>query len=84
MKPKSYFTDEEVEQEIERLNQSEYVQLARKEHRIRYRRRQYMYTLRNLERRGKELAASGITMDSLDALDSDIQEIEEAEEIEVR
>ena len=79
LKCKSYFTDEEVEQEIDRLSQSEFVQLARKEHRIRYRRRQYMYTLRNLERRGKELAASGVTLDSLDALDADTPEIEESE-----
>lgn len=79
MKPKSYFTDEEVEQEIERLTQSEYVQLARKELRIRYRRRQYMYTLRNLERRGRELASSGITMNTLDTLDADTPETEESE-----
>ena len=61
-------TDEQVEREIERLRKSELVALARKEQRIRYQRRQVLYNLRNLEKKGRELAASGITMDMLDGL----------------
>lgn len=38
-------TDEGVENEIARLRESPYVQLAKKEQRIRYRRRQYLYQL---------------------------------------
>ena len=61
-------TDESVEDEIARLNASPYVKLARKEERIRYRRRQYMYQLRAYEKRGRELVAQGITMNDLEAL----------------
>lgn len=65
---KEHLTDEEVELEIEKLRDSEYVRLARKEERIRYRRRQYLYILRNYEKKGRELAKSGITMELLEAL----------------
>ena len=58
-------TDEQVEREIERLNASPHVALARYEARIKYRRRQYLYNLRDLEKRGKELEAAGITEDIL-------------------
>jgi hypothetical protein len=61
-------TDEQVEQEIERLRSSEFVKLAKKEEQIRYRRRQYMCTLRTYERKGKELFASGITLDALNSM----------------
>lgn len=60
-------TDEEVEREIERLQKSPYVELSRKEQRIRYRRRQYLYQLRQFEKRGIELAEAGITLDTLEA-----------------
>lgn len=56
---KDGLTDLEVEQEIARLKQSPYVKLAQDEQRIRYRQRQYMYKLRCLEKRGKQLAAQG-------------------------
>lgn len=59
-------TDEEVEAEIERLKDSEYVKLAKKEERVRYRRRQLLYQLRMYEKKGRDLAASGITMEILD------------------
>lgn len=59
-------TDDEVEREIERLNNSPYVALARKEQRIKYKRRQYLYTLRSFEKRGIEMTESGITEDMLD------------------
>lgn len=54
-----FLTDEQVEQEIERLSQSLAVKLARKEARIKYRRRQTMYTLRQLEKRGEQLMMKG-------------------------
>jgi N-formylglutamate amidohydrolase len=63
-------TDAEVEKEIEKLLDSYHVQLAKKEERIRYRRRQYLYQLRNLEKHGKELEKAGITPEILDGIDS--------------
>jgi hypothetical protein len=60
------FTETEIE-EIERLKRSEAVRLARAEQRIKYRRRQYLYTLRNLERRGIELLANGWTVEAAEA-----------------
>lgn len=65
---RDWLTDEQVEREIERLRESEFVKLAKKEERVRLRRRNYLYCLRTLEKKGKELAASGITMDMLDSL----------------
>lgn len=59
-------SDEQVEQEIVRLQRSPYVKLANKERRVRSRRRQYLYGLRQLEKKGKELAAAGFTMDNLE------------------
>lgn len=67
-------TDEQVEMEIERLNKSPLVALARREQRIKYRRRQYLYQLRDLEKRGKALEESGITMDVLNGLCGDEDE----------
>lgn len=66
---KDNLTDAQVDTEIERLNASPLVQLARKERNIRYKRRRYLYDLRRLEQRGKQLADQGYTLDSLDALD---------------
>lgn len=58
-----WLTDEQVETEIAVLKQSPRVALARAEqkekYRIKYRRRQYLYTLRALEERGRELEAEG-------------------------
>ena len=54
-----FLTDEMVEQEIARLTESPYVKLARAEQRIKYRRRQYLYQLRDLEKRGKKLDSEG-------------------------
>lgn len=68
---KEFLTDEQVEQEIERLNDSEEVRLARLEQRIKYRRRQYLYQLRYLEKRGEQLMNSGITEEEL--LKSDVE-----------
>ncbi len=66
---KDYVTDSQVEMEIERLLESPYVKLAKKEEAIRCRRRQYMYTLRTYEKKGKALAEQGVTMKSLLDLD---------------
>lgn len=61
-------TDEQVEAEIERLNASPAVALARRERALQYRRRQYLYQLRDLEKKGKALMAAGITREILDAM----------------
>lgn len=64
---KDWLTDEQVEIEIDRLLHSEAVQLAKKEIRIKYKRRQYMYQLRNMEKRGKQLKADGVTLENMEA-----------------
>ncbi len=61
-------TDDQVEKEIERLTQSPLVALARREQRLRYRRRQYLYQLRDLEKKGKALEKAGISMEVLNAM----------------
>lgn len=60
---KEFLTDLEVEQEIERLLESDAVKLAKAEKQMLYKRRQYMYTLRWYEKRGKELLAQGKTVE---------------------
>ena len=67
-KYEGFLTDEEVEREIERLNASEMVALARREARLKYKRRQYLYQLRDLEKKGKALIEAGITREVLDAM----------------
>ena len=56
-----FMTDEEVDAEIKRLTADEHVRLARAEQREKYRKRQYLYQLRNLEKRGIQLEAEGYT-----------------------
>ena len=69
MKEKEYgLTDEQVEAEIARLNASEAVALARHEQRLKYRRRQYLYQLRDYEKKGNALIEAGMTREVLDAL----------------
>lgn len=63
---RTFLTDEDVEKELEELKASPYVQLARREQRLKYKYRQQLYTLRNLDKRGRELADIGITLDKLD------------------
>ena len=58
-----WLTDAKVEEEIAKLRESKYVALARAEERQRYRRRQYLYSLRNLDKRGRKLAEEGWTPD---------------------
>ena len=67
-KNKFGLTEEEVEQEIERLSKSEAVALARREARLKYRRRQLLYSLRDLEKKGKAMLKAGITREVLDAM----------------
>ena len=71
---KEFLTDEQVEAEIAKLLKSPDVKLAKKEMRISYRRRQYLYGLRNLEKKGKELADAGITMEMLENMDKECDE----------
>ena len=73
---KDFLTDGQVEAEIERLTKSPYVQLTRAEQRIKYRRRQYLYQLRNMEKHGKELQAAGITLEILRQLEANTPESE--------
>lgn len=65
-------TDEMVEEEILRLQTSPHVKLARREEAIRNRRRQYMYTLRMYEKKGKQLEAQGITLEELEEMAGDL------------
>ena len=70
-KAKNFLTDEQVEAEIEKLKKSNFVKLAKKEEQIRYRRRQYLYGLRQYEKKGKELAKAGITIEMLEKMDNE-------------
>lgn len=67
-------TDEQVEREIARLQESSYVKLANKERRVRNRRRMYLYHLRQMEKKGKELEASGITSEVLDSMNKEVED----------
>lgn len=71
---RDFLTDEQVEQEIEKLKKSSYVKLAKKEQQVRYRRRQYLYGLRQYEKKGKELSSAGITIEMLETMDKAFDE----------
>lgn len=58
----TFLTDEQEESEIARLTKTDAVKLARREQRVKYRRRQVLYSLRALEKRGKQLMSQGVTM----------------------
>lgn len=64
-------TDEQVEQEIAKLEGNEYVKLARLEERIRTKRRRRLYMLRYQEKRGRELAEQGLTLEQLRAAEAE-------------
>ena len=69
MSEKSKFlTDADVERELERLKKSEAVALAKKAENLKNRKRNYMYKLRDLEKKGKALIEAGITMEMLEAM----------------
>ena len=78
MSRRTFITDAAVEKELEQLKASPYVQLARREQRLKYKYRQQLYSLRNLEKRGKELAAIGITIDTIDECLEDLEKEEQA------
>lgn len=78
--PRRPTPEELVEAEIERLNKTEAVQLARKERRLIHRRRQYLADLRWLEKRGKKLMEEGWTMDTLELLFKEPAEPETTEQ----
>ena len=69
-------TDEQVEQEIARLQKSPHVKLANQERRLREKRRMYLYGLRQLEKKGKELERAGITAEVLKNMYSSEQELD--------
>lgn len=69
---KEFMSDEMVEEEILRLQNSPLVRLARREEAIRNRRRQYMYQLRMYEKKGKALEAQGVTMEELEEMAGDL------------
>ena len=71
---REFMSDEMVEEEILRLQNSPLVKLARREEAIRNRRRQYMYQLRMYEKKGKALEAQGITMSELEEMAGDLYE----------
>ena len=66
-------TDAQVETEIKRLNKSPYVKLAQKEIRLKYKRRAHLYNLRCLEKRGRQLAEEGATIESLECMIAEIE-----------
>lgn len=68
MAKREFLTEEAVEREIARLTATDEVKLARRELRLKYKRRQQLYTLRTLEKRGKELIEAGVTMENIDEM----------------
>lgn len=72
-------SDAEVELEIAALVNDPMVKLAKKDMYIKNRRRQYLYALRTLKKKGEELVKAGVTMEVLTNLDKmcDILEGEE-------
>ena len=68
---REFMSDEMVDEEILRLQNSPLVKLARREEAIRNRRRQYMYQLRMYEKKGKVLESQGITMADLEEMAGD-------------
>lgn len=64
-------TDKEMDAEIERLRNDPDVKLARKEMRLKYRKRQKLYALRNLAKRGAELRAEGYTLSNINDMFTD-------------
>ena len=65
--PKDFLTDAEVELEIHRLQQSEFVRLTEKEIRLKNKRRKYLADLKWKEKHGRHLAAQGYTLENMEA-----------------
>lgn len=60
--------DSAIEAEIALLRADEYVRLAKRYEYARTRRKQYLYQLRWYQKKGRELAALGVTMDKIDEM----------------
>ena len=60
--------DAAMEAEIANLRADEYVRLAKRYVYARTRRKQYLYQLRYLQKKGRELAELGVTMENLDEM----------------
>ena len=71
---REFMSDEMVEDEIHRLQNSPLVKLARREEAIRTRRRQSMYQLRMYEKKGKALEAQGVTLEELEEMAGEMYE----------
>ena len=71
---RKYTPEELIDAEIERLNNTEAVKLARKERSLQMKRRKYLADLRWLEKRGQALLAEGWTPDTLELLYKKITE----------
>lgn len=74
---RKYTPEELIDAEIERLNNTEAVKLARKERSLQMKRRKYLADLRWLEKRGKQLMADGWTAETLELLYQNIPEDQE-------
>lgn len=73
-----HLTDEEVEIEIRRIFDSEAYKLARAEQRYKNKRREMLYSIRFMEKRGLELMKHGYTMENFkDKVDEEVQEEDE-------
>ena len=64
-------SDEEVEREIELLQHSDLVKLARQEANIRNARRNLLYQLRSLEKKGRRLYEMGWTPEMAEETETD-------------
>lgn len=60
--------DAALEAEIARLREDEHVKLAKRYDYARNRRKQYLYQLRWYQKKGRELAALGVTMGNLNEM----------------
>lgn len=60
--------DAAIEAEIANLRADEYVRLAKRYEYARNRRKQYLYQLRYYQKKGRELADLGVTMENLDEM----------------
>ena len=74
---RKYTPEELIDAEIERLNNTEAVKLARKERSLQMKRRKYLADLRWLKKRGEQLMADGWTADTLELLYQNIPEDQE-------
>ena len=58
-------SDEQIKQKIRELQGSEYVKLARRKERVDNAQHRLLTDLLRYEKRGRELAAAGVTLESL-------------------